>query len=189
MVQCHCHPKWEYYAPGMEAAGKPMSPHYLLKLKKGGVLALVGIEAELDASGDATISTLAVALQLGTGDRTAARLYMIRDPPASSSLPRQCAWRAAATAWRRPPTSMPTPLNRRWRPPLLCSWTPIGSAASSCPLRPTSEWVGRRAGGQEDAASEGSCGMVQNPGNRQALLCCMGCNAVPWLLLLYAAGT
>lgn len=42
MVQCHVHPKWEYYEPGMEAAAKPMSPHYLLKLKKGGVAALVG---------------------------------------------------------------------------------------------------------------------------------------------------
>lgn len=71
MVQCNCHPKWEYYAPGMEAAGKPMSPHYLLKLKKGGVLALVGIEAELDASGGGTISTLAVPLQLLKRDRAA----------------------------------------------------------------------------------------------------------------------
>ncbi len=42
VVQCHVHPKWEYYEPGMEAAAKPMSPHYLLKLKKGGVVALVG---------------------------------------------------------------------------------------------------------------------------------------------------
>lgn len=33
---------WEYYAPGMESMQKPMSSHYLLKLKKGGVLALVG---------------------------------------------------------------------------------------------------------------------------------------------------
>lgn len=41
VVHCHCHPKWEYYAPGMESMQQPMSPHYLLKLKKGGVLALV----------------------------------------------------------------------------------------------------------------------------------------------------
>jgi hypothetical protein len=49
VVQCHCHPKWEYYAPGMEATTKPMSPHYLLKLKKGGLVALaMGLEGGSD---------------------------------------------------------------------------------------------------------------------------------------------
>lgn len=41
VVHCHVHPHWEYYQPGMESMLKPMSPQYFLKLKKGGVVALV----------------------------------------------------------------------------------------------------------------------------------------------------
>ena len=41
-VHCHAYLHWECYQPGLENMSKPVSPLYFLKLKKGGLAAMVG---------------------------------------------------------------------------------------------------------------------------------------------------
>lgn len=102
VVQCNCHPKWEYYAPGMEAAGKPMSPHYLLKLKKGGVLALAmgmeggsdGVVSAADINADTFEQALAAspALFLETYRQRGKQLSFAPDKDVSSEVKTPVDW-------------------------------------------------------------------------------------------------
>lgn len=41
VVHAHVYLHREYYQPGLQSMVKPMSPQYFLKLKKGGLVALV----------------------------------------------------------------------------------------------------------------------------------------------------
>ncbi|KAL4427622.1 hypothetical protein ABPG75_001711 [Micractinium tetrahymenae] len=49
VVHAHVYLFWEYYQPGFDSMLKPMSPQYIMKLKKGAALALaMGLEAGSD---------------------------------------------------------------------------------------------------------------------------------------------
>ena len=91
MVHCHAYLHFEFYQPGMGNMGKQMSPLYFLKLKKGGLAAMVGDGLQAGLAVGCILTSVLWALS------HAAAAY---EPP--DCLPHYCrrwGWRGAARAW------------------------------------------------------------------------------------------